>query len=56
MGTVLRRVAHVMLFALLCDLALVSFVRRVCFGMGRDTLTIRIGIKQKEEKDMPSEY
>ena len=35
-----------MLFALPCDLALVSFVRRICFGIGRDSLTIRICTKK----------
>ena len=37
---------HAMLFAFPCDLALVSFVRRICFGIGCDRRTIRICIKK----------
>ena len=38
----------VMLLALPCDLALVSFVCRVFFGTGRDSLTIQICTKKQD--------
>ena len=39
---------HAMLFALLCDLPLERFVCRICYGIGRDKVTIRICIKKRK--------